>query len=139
MEPGKRINKIPAMFIFLKRRKAIKSFAYKLPLELRRRFGDKTFYSIEQVERTLENGKYDKTFSAYAYALLCSRKDFDSYFGDLKLKSTYDSLRKLVAKKYFKGIVDFEGGAVVRFAQGVGGTSYYEKDKEIMNFVDGQY
>ncbi len=116
------------MFRFLKRRNAIKSFVYKLPLELHRRFGDKRFYSIEQVEHTLENGKHDRAFSAYAYALLCSRNDFDSYFGGLKLKTSYDSLRKAIAKKYFNGISDFEGGAVVRFAKGVGDKSYYESD-----------
>ncbi len=110
----------------LKRRKAIKSFVYKLPLELHRRFGNKQFYSLEQVERALENGKYDKAFSAYAYALLCSRKDFDSHFGELKLKCTYDSLRMFVSKKYFDGIFDFDGGAVVRFAKGVGDQSYEE-------------
>ena len=110
----------------LKRRKAIKSFVYKLPLEVHRRFGDKQFYSLEQVERTLENGKYDRAFSAYAYALLCSRKDFDSFFGELKLKCTYDSLRMFVSKKYFNGIFDFDGGAIVRFAKGVGDQSYEE-------------
>ena len=116
------------MFRFFKRRKAIKNFVCKLPLELHRRFGDKRFYLLEQVERILENGKYDRAFSAYAIALLCSRNDFDGYFGELKLKCSYDSLRKFVAKKYINGIIDFDASSLVRFAKGVGDKSYYESN-----------
>lgn len=122
------------MFRFLKRRRAIKAYVFKLSLELFRRFGDKRFYALAQVTQTLENAQFDKTFSAYAYALFCSQKDFDAYFGQLKLKSTYYGLRKVVAKRYFRGIIDFEGGAVVRFAKGVGGSSYYESN---LGTVDG--
>lgn len=116
------------MFRLLKRHKAIKSFVCKLPLELHRRFGDRRYFSFEQVERVLEIGKYDRAFAAYAYALLCSRKDFDSYFSELKVNCTYEGLRKIVAKKYFKGIIDFDAASVVRFARGIGDKSYYESD-----------
>jgi hypothetical protein len=114
------------MFRFLKRSRAIKTYVFKLSLELHRRFGDKRFYTLEQVTHILENGRFDKTFSAYAYALFCSQKDFDAYFGQLKLKCTYYGLRKVVAKRYFRRIIDFDAGAVVRFAKGVGNSNYYE-------------
>ncbi len=115
------------MFIrLIKRRRAIRSFVFRLSLELLRRFGDKRFYSIDEIDRLLGNGNYDRAFSAYAYALFCSRSDFDSYFSQLKVKCTYQGLRKFVAKRYFKGIIDFDGSAVVRFAKGVGDKSYYE-------------
>jgi hypothetical protein len=114
------------MFRLLKRRKAIKRFVHKLPLEMNRRFGDKRYYSLEDVERVLEIGKYDQIFAAYAYALLCSREDFDSYFSLLKVNCTYDGLRKFVEKKYLYGATDFDASSVVRFAKGVGDKSYYE-------------
>jgi hypothetical protein len=116
------------MFRWLKRNKAIKSYVYKTSLELCRRFGEKTFYSLDEVAKLFEAGKYDNTFSTYAYALFCSRADFDSYFGQLKLKCTYLGLRRVVAKKYFGGIIDFNAGAVVRFAKGVGNPSYDENN-----------
>jgi hypothetical protein len=114
------------MFRLIKRRKAIKSFVQRLPLELYRRFGDKRYYSFEQVNQTLENGKYDLAFSAYACALFCSKIDFESYFSALKVNCTYDGHRKFVAKKYFNGIIDFDAASLVRFAKGVGDKSYYE-------------
>jgi|ERR1035437_1310322 hypothetical protein len=119
-----------------KRRKAIKSFVFKLPIELGRRFGEKRFYSLEEVGRRLEEGKYDKAFSAYAYALLCSRSSFDAYFSQLNVKCTYDGLRKFVAKKYFKGIIDFDASSIIRFAKGIGNKSYYDSDHGT-NFCSG--
>jgi hypothetical protein len=114
------------MFRLLKRRKAIKSFVHKLPLEMNRRFGDKRYYPLEEIERVFEIGKYDRTFAAYAYALLCSREDFDSYFSLLKVNCTYDGLRKFIGKKYLYGATDFDAFSIVRFAKGVGDKSYYE-------------
>lgn len=116
------------MFRLLKRRNAIRSFVFKLPLELGRCFGEKRFYSLEEVGRRLEEGKYDEAFSAYAYALLCSRASFDAYFSQLKVNCTYDGLRKSVAKKYFGGIIDFDASSIIRFARGVGDKSYYESN-----------
>ena len=117
------------MFLrLLKRRKAIKSFVYRLPLELHRRFGDNRYYSVEEVDRSLEDKKYDKAFSAYAYALFCSRKDFDACFSELKVNCTYDGLRKFIGKKYLYGAIDFDAASIVRFAKGVGGKSYYDCD-----------
>ena len=117
------------MFRLLKRRKAIKNFVFKLPLELHRRFGEKRYYSFAEVDRLLADDKYDRAFSAYAYALFCSRKDFDAYFSALKVNCTYDGLRKFAARKYFKGIIDFDAPAIVRFAEGVGDMAYEENIK----------
>jgi hypothetical protein len=116
------------MFHLLKRRKAIKSFVFLLSLELQRRFSQKTFYSLEEVAHLLENDKYNKAFAAYAYGLFCSRASFDSYFNELKVNCTSDGLRKIVAKKYFSGIIDFDASSIIRFAKGVGDKSYYESD-----------
>jgi hypothetical protein len=116
------------MFRLFKRRKAIKSFIFRLSLDLQRRFGQKAFYSLEEVDRAFEGDKYDKTFIAYAYALFCSRAPFDSYFNQLKVNCTYDGLRKFVAKRFFRGIIDFNAAAIVRYAKGVGDGTYRECD-----------
>src|SRR4051812_24995503 len=114
------------MFRLLKRRKAIRSFIYKLPLELRQRFGEKNTYSIDEVDRMFDAGKYNAAFKAYAFALFCSRASFDSYFSQLNVNCTYDGLRQFVARKYFKGIIDFDALSLFRFAKGIGQSSYRE-------------
>jgi hypothetical protein len=98
-------------------------------LELKRRFGEKSYYSLKEVDALFATGKYDKAFSAYAYALFCSRNDFDSYFRELNVRCTYDGLRKFVSKKYFSGVIDFNASSLFRFARGVGDGSY-EENKE---------
>jgi hypothetical protein len=120
------------MFRLFKRRQAIKSFVYRLSLELNEHFGQKTFYSVEEVDQLLEAGKFDKAFSAYAYAMFCSRATFDAYFSPLKVNCTYAGLRKIVTKRFFSGIIDFDASAVVHFAQGVGDSTYYESRKGLI-------
>jgi len=114
------------MFRFLKRRRAIRSFVYKLPLDLRQRFGEKNFYSIDELDKIFSRLQYNEAFKAYAYALLCSRSTFDDYFNQLHVNCTYDGLRQSVAKKYFRGITDFDALSLIRFAKGVGNGSYRE-------------
>jgi hypothetical protein len=114
------------LFRLLKRRQAIKSFVFKLPLELRRRFGAKTHYSVEEIDRVLESGKFNRAFSAYAYAMLCSRATFEDYFRGLNVDCTYDGLRKIVADRYLNGAIDFDAASLVRFAKDMGGAYYYE-------------
>jgi Family of unknown function (DUF6559) len=121
-------QQIEIMFRLIKRRKAIKNFIFRLSLDLQRRFDQKTFYSIEEIDRALEGNKHDKAFKAYAYALFCSRVSFDNYFNQLNVNCTYDGLRKFVAKKFFRGIIDFNAAAIVRFAKGVGDGTYRESD-----------
>jgi hypothetical protein len=121
-------EQIEIMFRLIKRRRTIKSFIFRLSLELQLRFGQKSFYSLEGIDRAFEGDKYDKAFKAYAYALFCSRTSFDSYFKELKVNCTYDGLRKFVAKRFFRGIIDFNASAIVRFAKGVGDGTYRESD-----------
>jgi hypothetical protein len=115
------------MFRFLKRRRAIKTYVFRLSRELVARFGEKTYYSMDHINRAFAGGKYDKTFISYAYALFCSRTEFDDYFSQLKVNCTYDGLREFASKKYFNGVVDFNASDIARFAKDIGG-SYYESD-----------
>jgi hypothetical protein len=114
------------MFRFIKRRQAVKTYVYRFSLELLRRFGQKPFYSIEQIDRVFEGGKYDKTYISYAYALFCSRAEFDSYFSQLKVNCTYDSLRKFASQKFLRGAVNFNAFEIAMFAKDSGGAAYYE-------------
>jgi hypothetical protein len=116
------------MFRLFKRRKAIKSFIFELSLELQQRFGDKRFYSVEEIDQVLEARKYDRVFAPYAYALFCSQTSFDSYFNQLKVNCTYYGLRKFIARKYFRGVIDFDALSIVRFAKSVGDSTYYESN-----------
>ena len=116
------------MFRLLKRRRAIKTYVFRLSLELLRRFGEKTFYPMNQIDRVFEGGKYDPTFISYAYALFCSRAEFDAYFSQLKVNCTYDGLRQFASQKYFNGVIDFNASDVARFAKDYGGNSYYESN-----------
>jgi hypothetical protein len=116
------------MFRFLKRRRAIKTYVFRLSLELSDRFGQKTYYTMDHINRVFEGGKYDKTYISYAYALVCSRAEFDEYFSQLKVKCTYDGLREFASKKYFNGVIDFNASDIAIFAKDMGGNSYYESN-----------
>jgi hypothetical protein len=115
------------MFRFLKRRRAIKTYVFRLSRELLDRFGQKTYYSMDNVNRVFQGGKYDKTYISYAYALFCSRTEFEDYFTQLKVNCTYDGLREFASKKYFNSVIDFNASDIARFAKDIG-ASYYEKD-----------
>src|SRR5262245_22852430 len=105
------------MLRLIKRRRVIKKFVWHLPLELQARFGEKSNYSIEQIDRAVDGQKRDKAFIAYAHALFCSRKDFDDHYSPLKVKCTYDDLREFVAKRFFRGARDFNASSLLRFAK----------------------
>lgn len=105
------------MLRLLKRRRAIKQFIWNLPFALNRRFGEKSFYSPGEVSRTSDALGFDKAFVAYAHALFCSRKDFEEYYSPLKVRCTYESLRKIISKKYFNGSTSFDAASVYRYAK----------------------
>ena len=116
------------LFRYFRRRKAIETFVFQMSLELGRRFGEKAHYSLEEIDRLFENKKYNKAFSAYAYALFCSRKTFDDYFNELKVNCTYDGLRTTIAKRYFDGTINFDAPSVIRYAKSASANLYYESN-----------
>ena len=93
---------------------AIRSYVKKLSADLRRRFGLKSFYTIDHVTKAVERGGYSKDFIAYAHATFCSREEFDAYYSALGLKCTFDGLRQVVAKRYLRGRMDFDAETVIR-------------------------
>jgi hypothetical protein len=98
---------------FIKRRLAIRSYVFKLSQELSRRFGKKHYYTVDEVAQVAQKAGFKTAFIAYAHAIFCTRKDFDAYYGSLKLNCTYDGLRAIVSRRYFGGIRDFNATSIV--------------------------
>ena len=117
------------MIRFIKRWFAIQSYVWKLSQELARRFDKRPCYSIEDVTKAAEGLKLDMAFIAYAHAIFCSRRDFDSYYGPLHLKTNYDSLRGVVSRRYFEGNNNFDAADVIVYAKQFAAPSYHESGK----------
>ena len=112
-----------------KRRTAIEDYVWSLSQELSRRFGTKTYYSIEEVSRMASEGKYRMAYLAYAHAMFCSRTDYDAYYGPLRVACTYDGLRAVIARRYLDGARGFDATTIVRLAT--------PPREEEYNFTDG--
>ena len=127
------------MLRLLKRRRAIKQFVRELPLALHRRFGEKPFYSLDEVNRTSEALGYNKAFIAYAHALLCSRKEFEEYYSPLKVRSSYLSLRRKIGARYFRKAVasGFNAASVYRYAKDCG--AKYDSDNFYESTIGQNY
>lgn len=106
------------MIRHIKRYFAIRGYALRLPQEMARRFGIRDFYTVEQVTSAAQKSGYNMGFLAYAHAILCSRADFDAYYGALGVACTYDGLREVVWRRYFRFFSrDFNATAVIRLAR----------------------
>jgi hypothetical protein len=101
------------MIRHLKRRFAIGNYFWRLSQALSRRFGKKSHYSIEEVSKTAEGGKFDMTFIAYAHAMFCRRDHFDKYYGPLQVACTYDDLRQRIARRFFDGATGFDAMTIL--------------------------
>ena len=115
------------MIRFIKQWFAIQSYVWNLSLELSRRFGKKQYYTIEDVAKCADGMKLNKVFIAYAFAIFCNRSDFESYFGSLHLKSSYDTLRAEVGRRYFEG--SNKAASLMLFAKNWRRLKYYESNK----------
>lgn len=98
------------------RNSAIEDYVWSLSQELFRHFGTKKYYSLEQVSRVATESGCRMTYVAYAHAMFCSRSDFDSYYGPLRVASTYDGFRSVIARRYFDGAYGFDAASAVRLA-----------------------
>ena len=114
------------MLRHFRQRKSIKQFVKHLPLDLARRNGERRHYSLDEVTTAVKGGPYDAAFLAYAHALFCTRRDFDACYQPLKLRTSYDSLRAKVARRFFEGVCTFDAASLIRFAKGTESDSYYE-------------
>ncbi len=102
------------MMRHIKRWFAIRSYVTRLSGDLAHRFGVQPSYTVEQVTQAAERGGFTAVFIAYAHATFCSRRGFDAHYHELGVACTYDGLRSVVARRYFRGSIRFDAASVIR-------------------------
>jgi hypothetical protein len=91
------------MIRHIKRYLAIRSYMHQLSRELARRFGKRSYYSVEHVTQAVQRGGLSAAFIAYAHAAYCQQTDFDAYYEPLGVACSYQGLRQTIARRYFSG------------------------------------
>ena len=104
----------------VKRYLAIRSYVLRLSRELVRRFGKRSFYSLEQVTQAVQRGNLSAAFIAYAHAAFCTQKDFDAHYEPLGVSCNYRALRHTVGRRYLSGQLDFDAKTII--------SRYYRSD-----------
>jgi hypothetical protein len=114
------------MLRHIKRYFAIRSYVYRLSQELVRRFGKRSFYSVEHVTQAVQRGKFSAAFIAYAHATFCSETDFEAHYKPLGVSCSYQGLRRTVGLRYFSGQLDFDAATVITRFRRFDGGDFYE-------------
>ena len=106
------------MIRHLKRYFAVRSYMKRLSQQLVRRFGKRSFYSVDQVTQAAQRGKFSTAFIAYAHAAFCNQKDFEVYYQPAGSACTYQRLRTVIGRRYLHGQLDFDAATIIsRFRQ----------------------
>lgn len=101
------------MFKHFFRNRKIKKYARKLPLELKKSFGQKKFYTKAQVDKALEQRKLTSRDNAgimaycYAYAMYCSPKEFRAIHEQVGEVCDYNAMREDISYTLFGSSTDF--------------------------------
>jgi hypothetical protein len=115
------------MIHHIKRYLVIRSYVRRLSHDLVRRFGKKSFYSIEQVTQAVQRGKFSADFIAYAHAAFCSQPDFDAQYQPTRGSCSYWELRQTISRCYLYGKLDFDATTIVsRFRPDHNQGEFYE-------------
>jgi len=96
----------------IKRYFVIRSYMRGLSGELVRRFGDRANYKITHVNQAIQRGGYSPAFVAYAHAAFCSENDFNAQYRTLGVGCGYLDLRRIIARRYFSGHLDFDAHTI---------------------------
>jgi hypothetical protein len=91
----------------LRKRRATRDYARKLPSLLARDYGASRAYTPSQVSRTIERYGLNSDYSCYAISMFSGRMDFDQYHHGLGENCDYDLMRAEVAAAHFNGDVHF--------------------------------
>jgi len=91
----------------IKKRTTLKSYARKLPLFLKQKYGKHKRYSEEEIRTSIQQAGFDHSFIEYAYAMFMSRTEFERLNHKNKDLEDYDTLRKKIAKSFFGGNASF--------------------------------
>ena len=101
------------MFERFFRKRKIKKYAKQLPLELKRVYGYKKFYSKVQVDKIIKSKNIGNgnsisiTDYCYAYAMFCSPKEFKDIHSKTGENCDYDSMRVDISNCLFHGAAGF--------------------------------
>ena len=90
--------------------RAIKSYIKKLRPLLVRRYGKSKYYTQGQIDKTLQEHKFNQRYCLYAYALYLSKESFAQLNGEGSLDQ-YVGLRDELGHSYFGGNVDFDAAS----------------------------
>ncbi len=96
---------------FLRKRK-IKKFAKKLPLVLQEMYGNQKYYTQAQVDSAIKRKKLDWNttsiaYYCYAYAMYCSRDEFNRIHDEAGEKCNYQEMRQDVCDTFSFSSNDF--------------------------------
>lgn len=99
----------------IERHHVLHSYIWKLSVELLERFGKKSYYTVDEVTHTCRVAGFDMTFLPYAHALYSTRADFDAHYVPLNVPYTYDGLRRIVSRRFFHGVLDFDAERITGY------------------------
>ncbi|WP_330959322.1 DUF6559 family protein [Photobacterium sp. 53610] len=97
---------------FIKNRK-IKSYAKRLPRDLKKRYGKKKHYSKSQVDRALIRQRLRHSSGNitpndyYAYAMYCSPREFSQICHSTDTNHDYHQMRREISEVVFGGQSEF--------------------------------
>ena len=91
----------------LRKRRAIRNYARRLPRLLARDYGFSRSYSARQVRRTIEHSGLDAGFSCYGVAMFSDRDEFNQFHHEIGETCDYDAMRAEIADSHFQGNADF--------------------------------
>ncbi|HSU52939.1 MAG TPA: DUF6559 family protein [Candidatus Dormibacteraeota bacterium] len=96
---------------------AIEDYVWQTSRDLQQRFGESPYYTIDQVNRSAERGKFSRKYIVYAHAMFADREQFNSHYHATAF--SYDKLRGVVARRYLDGARDFNAAALIRMSRGL--------------------
>lgn len=104
------------MWRYFRKRRALRAYRTTLVHQLRRTYGRKLYYSVEEVQTAVRDLRGAATaFDCYALAMFCEREAFDAYHAARGEACDYDGMRGEVFAHVANVVVSgHAGGAFAR-------------------------
>lgn len=93
------------MFKAWKKKRILKKYLKRLPIDLANRYGAQSSYSIGQLQSTLDDKGYPIIYRGYASVIFLSNEDAAEHLGNQRL---VDHLTREIAEKFFNGDAGFK-------------------------------
>ena len=82
------------MWRYFRKRRALRAYRTTLVQQLRRTYGRKLYYSVEEVQTAVRDLRgAAEAFDCYAFAMFCERDAFDAYHAARGEACDYDGMR----------------------------------------------